>query len=422
MFARLAERLGEALGRLRGRGRFDPQEVEECLRQIRLVLLEADVHFRVARDFVERVRERASREESLSSLTPYQQVLRWVYEELVALLGPEEPLRLPGNRPGIIFLCGLQGAGKTTTAAKLGLHFARRGQKALLLALDRRRPAAGEQLAVLAGKAGLPCRGFEALEEGVAELARRLGCGVVIADTAGRWQVDRELMEELVVWKEKLRPDEMLLVVDAMTGQQALPVAMEFHRHLQLTGAILTKAEGDARGGAALSFRAVTGCPIKFLGVGEKIEDLEPLRPERLARRILGMGDVEGVVEKVQEVVRPEEAARLARGQFTLEDFRDQLRRFQNMGPLGELFQLFPRWRKAVPAGELGEKGMQRALAIIDSMTPEERRNPGLLNASRRRRIARGSGTSVEEVNRLLRAYEEVQRLVKTMRGKGRRW
>jgi len=422
MFARLAERLGEALGRLRGRGRLDPQEIEECLRQVRLALLEADVHFRVARDFVEKVKERVSREEPLSSLSPHQQVLRWVYEELVALLGPEEPLRLPGNRPGLIFLCGLQGAGKTTTAAKLGLYFARRGQKALLLALDRRRPAAREQLSILAQRVGLPCRGVEALEEGVEPLARRLGCGVVIADTAGRWQVDRELMEELVLLKERLGPDEVLLVVDAMTGQQALPVALEFHRHVGLTGAILTKAEGDARGGAALSFRAVTGCPVKFLGVGEKVEDLDPFRPERLARRILGMGDLEGMVEKVQGVVRPEEAVRLARGQFTLEDFRDQLRRFQSLGPLGELFQMFPRWRKAVPAGELGEKGMKRALAIIDSMTPEERRDPGILNASRRRRIARGSGTSVEEVNRLLRAYEEVQRLVKTVRGKGRRW
>lgn len=422
MFARLAERLGEALGRLRGRGRLDPREVEECLRQVRLALLEADVHFRVARDFVEKVRERVSREAPLSSLSPHQQVLRWVYEELVALLGPEEPLRLPSHRPGVVFLCGLQGAGKTTTAAKLGLYFARRGQKALLLALDRRRPAAQEQLSVLAQRLNLPCRGFEALEEGVESLARRLGCGVVIADTAGRWQVDRELMAELAFLKERLKPDEALLVVDAMTGQQALSVALEFHRQVGLTGAILTKAEGDARGGAALSLRAVTGCPIKFLGVGEKVEELDPFRPERLARRILGMGDLEGMVEKVQEVVRPEEAVRLARGQFTLEDFRDQLRRFQSFGPLGELFQLFPRGRKTVPWGEIGEKGMRRALAIIDSMTPEERRDPEILNASRRRRIARGSGTSVEEVNRLLRAYEEVQRLVKSMRGKGRRW
>jgi signal recognition particle subunit SRP54 len=388
-----------------------------------LALLEADVHYGVVRDFLDRVRERAVGREVLQSLTPGQQVVKIVFEELTQLLGGTgSGLASAGRAPSVILLVGLQGSGKTTTAAKLATLLKGQGRMPLLVAADTRRPAAAEQLCVLGAKAGIevftdPRASALRVSQGAVEYARARGFEPVLVDTGGRLHIDDDLMAELKDLKEAMHPVETLLVVDAMTGQDALNAATAFHQALDLSGFVFTKLEGDARGGAALSVRAVTGCPIKFVGVGEKLEALEPFHPERMASRILGMGDVLSLVERAEAAVDRAEAEALARKiqreTYTLEDFREQLTQVQRMGSIEEIIGMLP----GLPAGsggpQLDAKALTRTEAILNSMTAEERRNPGILNGSRRQRIAKGSGTSVAEVNQVLRQFQQTQQLMR---------
>ena len=434
MLDRLSQRLQDAFRRLRGRGKLSEADVDEALRSLRLALLEADVNFRVVKTFIGRIRERAVGQEVLSSLTPAQQVIKIVYEELTQLLGGEAAqLATAPEPPTVILLCGLQGSGKTTTASKLAVWLRRRGRRPLLVAADTQRPAAIDQLQVLGRQLDVPVfsRGTEPppaeiARDGLRE-ARRLGRDVVLVDTAGRLHVDEELMGELRRVHAAAAPQEVLLVVDAMTGQDAVNVAERFGAALPLTGLILTKLDGDARGGAALSLREVTGCPIKFVGVGERTEDLEPFHPERMASRILGMGDVLTLIEKAQEAAGEGQAERLARrlaeDRFDLEDFLEQLRQMRRMGPLDQLLGMIPGLgsARALKGAQVDEAALKRVEAIIQSMTPQERRQPDIINGSRRRRIARGSGTSVQEVNRLLKQFADTRKLIKRMVGAGGR-
>lgn len=429
MFEQLAARLQAVMKRLRGVGRLTERDVDDALREVRLALLEADVHYRVVKDFIARVRERAVGEAVLSSLTPGQQVIKLVHEELTALLG-ETPGRIAGaGSPTVVMLVGLQGSGKTTTAAKLARHLKGQGRRPLLVGLDTARPAAMEQLQTVAAQVEVPVVAdplaaadpVQMAEDGVAE-ARRRGCDVVILDTAGRLHIDEPLMRELARVKAAVRPHEVLLVVDAMTGQDAVRVAEAFAGRVGLDGLILTKLDGDARGGAALSARAVTGCPIKFAGVGEKLDALEPFHPDRMASRILGMGDVLSLIERAQRAVDADRARdleqKLRRAQFTLEDFLEQLKQVRRMGPLDQLLGMLPGAAQLKGAlGDVDPRGLDRVEAIILSMTPAERRQPQIIDSSRRRRIARGSGTSVQDVNRLLRQFEDTRRLMKQLAG-----
>ncbi len=432
MFEGLTQKLQQIFDRLGRRGVLTEADVDAVLREIRLALLEADVHYAVARDFLARVRERAVGAEVTRSLTPAQQVVRIVYEELVKTLGDPVPIRLSGSPPHIVMLVGLQGSGKTTTAAKLALRLRKSGQRPLLVAADVYRPAAITQLEVLGRQLGIPVyqEGPDADPVALARrslrVAREQGHTLVILDTAGRLHIDEEMMQELEAIRDAVRPGEILLVADAMTGQDAVRAAEAFHRRLGLTGLILTKLDGDARGGAAISIRAVTGVPIKFIGVGEKPDQLEPFQPDRLASRILGMGDVLALIEKAQEAVEAEKAAEMARkltrAEFTLEDFREQLRMVRKMGPLSQLLELLPGYQQIARmiSPEDADRQFKRIEAIINSMTPEERRNPEIINASRKRRIARGSGTTVQEVNQLLNEFRQLQRLMKQMKsGRG---
>ncbi len=432
MFENLSDRLQAIFGRLRKRGVLREADVDEVMREIRLALLEADVHYKVVRDFIARVRERAVGAEVSQALSPAQQVIKIVYEELVATLGEPGRLELKGPAPYVIMAVGLQGSGKTTTVAKLARHLKERGHLPLMVAADTYRPAAVTQLEVLGRQLGLPVysEGVEPdppsiCARGVQE-ARRRGYDVVILDTAGRLQIDDEMMRELEAVARQVRPVEILLVADAMTGQEAVNIASGFHQRLGLTGLILTKIDGDARGGAAISMRAVTGVPIKFLGTGEKADALEPFHPERLASRILGMGDVLTLIERAEAAFDAEQARRMAEkiqeAEFDLEDFLEQLRQVRRMGPVTQILEMMPGMGKV--AGTVDPKEAERQLrrveAIILSMTPEERRNPRILNASRKRRIARGSGTTVQEVNALLNQYRQMQRMLKQMtRGRG---
>ncbi len=432
MFENLSERLQGIFGRLRKRGILREADVDEVLREIRLALLEADVHYRVVRDFIARVRERAVGAEVHQALSPAQQVIKIVYEELVATLGEPGRLELKGPAPYVIMAVGLQGSGKTTTVAKLARHLRERGHFPLMVAADTYRPAAVTQLEVLGRQLELPVysEGVKAdppaiCVRGVQE-ARRRGCDTVILDTAGRLQIDDEMMAELESIARQVRPVEILLVADAMTGQEAVNIAEGFHKRLGLTGLILTKIDGDARGGAAISMRAVTGVPIKFLGTGEKADALEVFHPERLASRILGMGDVLSLIERAEAAFDAEQARRMAEkiqeAEFDLEDFLEQLRQVRKMGPVTQILEMMPgmgRMAASVDPKE-AERQLKRVEAIILSMTPEERRNPRILNASRKRRIARGSGTTVQEVNALIAQYRQMQRLLKQMsRGRG---
>lgn len=431
MFEGLTQKFQRIFDRLGRRGVLTEADVDAALREIRLALLEADVHYTVVRDFLGRVRERAVGAEVARSLTPAQQVIKIVYEELVKTLGAPASIRLAGSPPHIVMLVGLQGSGKTTTAAKLALRLRKTGQRPLLVAADVYRPAAITQLEVLGQQLNIPVyhEGPEADPVAIARnslrFAREQGHTLVILDTAGRLHIDDEMMRELEAIRDAVRPEEILLVVDAMTGQDAVRAAEVFHQRLGLTGLILTKLDGDARGGAAISIRAVTGVPIKFLGVGEKPDQLEPFQPERLASRILGMGDVRALIEKAQEAVEAEKAAemarKLARAEFTLEDFREQLRMMRKMGPLSQLLELLPGYQQLarLVSPEEADRQFKRIEAIINSMTPEERRNPEIINASRKRRIARGSGTTVQEVNQLLNEFRQLQRLMKQMKSGG---
>ncbi len=429
MFDALGDRFRAVFSTLRGEVRLTPETVESALRQIRLALLEADVNFKVVKAFVDRVRDRAVDRAVLASLTPAQQVVGIVREELLALFGEEAPrLKATSRRPQVVMLLGLQGSGKTTTTAKLGRWLAGQGRHPLLVSTDVRRPAAITQLNVVGGEAGLRVHDpadtpdpAERARSAVAQ-ARALGCDVVIVDTAGRLHVDDPLMAELESIAAVVEPSDRLYVGDAMTGQDAVRSAGEFHQRIGVTGIVLTKMDGDARGGAALSIVAVVGVPIVFSGVGERLDDFEPFRPDRVVSRMLGMGDVLTLVERAEQAVTRERAQeveqRLLRDQLTLDDLREQLAMVRRMGPLDQLMGLIPGMN-ALPGGkpEVDPRELSRTTAIIDSMTPEERRRPVLIDGSRRKRIARGSGVSVEAVNRLLRQFAQMRKMLKTVRG-----
>jgi signal recognition particle subunit SRP54 len=434
MFEALTQRLEAIFDRLRGAGRLTEQNIQEALREIRVALLEADVNFKVVRSFVEQVREKAVGRDVLQSLTPGQQVVKIVHGELVELLGgAAHRLAMAPRPPTVIMVLGLQGSGKTTSVAKLGRHFQREGFRPLLVAADIYRPAAIQQLRVLGEQLGLPVHGTEGRPP--AEIAREAvdqaaaqGWNPVLLDTAGRLHIDEAMVEELKVLRREVKPHQVLLVVDAMTGQDAVTMAQRFHQDVGYDGVVLTKLDGDARGGAALSIRAVTGKPIVFCGVGERVDALESFHPDRMASRILGMGDVLSLVEKAQATVDAEKAEELAQkireDSFTLEDFAEQLRQLRKMGPLDQILDMVPFLKGAkVGPTELDaeSRDLGRFEAIIGSMTPGERRTPGIIIGERRARIARGSGTSVQDVNRLLKQYAQLRKMMKDMKGMGGR-
>jgi signal recognition particle subunit SRP54 len=429
MFESLSARLQDISQRLRGKARITEADLDVALREIRLALLEADVNFKVVKDFVARVRERALGSDVLTGVNPGQQIVKVVHDELVEVLGGAQHRLGLDTKPAVLMLVGLQGSGKTTTAAKLAVRLRREGKRCLLVAADVYRPAAVDQLVQLGDQIGVEVHtrpvGTPALEVARSglEVARQRNVDVVLLDTAGRLHVDEAMMDELVRISGAVTPSETLLVVDAMTGQESVRVAEAFHAKLPVTGLVLTKMDGDARGGAALSIRAATGLPVTFLGTAERTDGLEPFHPDRLAQRILGMGDIVSFVERVQETVDTDEAERAAQrlmeNRFTLEDFRSQLNQIKKMGPIGQLVGMLPgASQMAGAAQEAVDSGqMAKIEAIIDSMTPQERRHPELIKASRRRRIALGSGTSTAEVNRLLKQFAEMQKLMKMFAG-----
>jgi signal recognition particle subunit SRP54 len=427
MLEALSTRLGAIFDRLSNRGRLSETDVAEVLREVRIALLEADVNLSVAKDFVNAIKERAVGADVLQSLTPGQSVIKIVHDELVQLLGGAEArLQFSDAPPTVYMLVGLQGSGKTTHAGKLALRLKEQGRRTLLVAADVYRPAAIEQLKTLGRQIDLPV--FEQgtgdpvkiARDGVAE-ARRLGIPTVIIDTAGRLQIDDKLMNELAAIKAAVNPKEILFVADAMTGQEATAVAKGFNERLAITGVILTKMDGDARGGAALSIHKITGAPIKFVGVGEKLAALEPFYPDRLASRILGMGDVLTLIEKTQSVYSEEQAKDLAqklrKNDFTLDDFLDQLRQVRKMGSMNDIMKMIPGLSKAMPNVDIDEADVKRVEAIICSMNRRERARPDILNGSRRKRIAAGSGTQVADVNRLVKQFEASRQLMKQMGG-----
>ena len=430
MFANLAEKLQRTLKNLRGKGKLSEKDVDAAMREIRLALLEADVNFKVVKDFVASIRERAVGQEVLSSLTPGQQVVKIVHQELTRLMGQEQSrLATAPHPPTVIMMVGLQGSGKTTTAVKLALQLKKGGRNPLLVAADIYRPGAVQQLEILSQSVALPCyshSGATPVEicTGALKQAFREGNDHVIIDTAGRLHLDEAMMQELKEIKAAVKPAEVLLVVDAMTGQDAVNAAAAFHESVGLTGIILTKLDGDTRGGAALSVRAVTGKPIKFVGMGEKLDALEPFHPDRMASRILGMGDVLTLIEKAQTNIDLKEAERLAKNleknKFDLNDLLEQMKQLRKMGPLETVLSMIPGVGGKISEEDaaLGEKNLRQIESIIYSMTPEERSKPDIINPSRKRRIAAGSGTKVEDVNRLLKQHRDMQRLFKQMTGK----
>lgn len=433
MFENLTERLDNVFSQLRRRGKLSEQDVDAAMREVRLALLEADVNYGVVKDFVARVRERAVGFEVSKALNPGQQVVKVVNEELIQTLGPPERLNLSGSRPRILMLVGLQGSGKTTAAGKLARLLRSQGERVMLVACDPYRPAAVRQLETIGERLDVPVH----YEAGVSppELAARArdkgrsgGYSVIILDTAGRSQLDDELMTELQAISGSVEPVETLLVVDAMIGQEAVNVARGFSEAIPLTGLVMTKIDGDARGGAAISIRSVTGVPIKFLGTGEGLDAIEVYDPTRLSSRILGMGDVIGLIEKAEaaldEKQAQEQAEKLMSGEFTLEDFAQQLKQLRKMGPFGQLMDMLPGGMGQVTRQidpQDAEKQLSITEAIINSMTRQERRRPDILNASRRRRIAQGSGTKVQDVNRLIKQFREAQRMFKRLKKSGMR-
>lgn len=431
MFDNLTNRLQDVFRNLRGQGRLTEQDVDAALKEVRRALLEADVNFKVVKDFMGRVREKALGQDVLESLTAAQQVIKFVRDEMVELLGESDPKLAASPRPPtVILLAGLNGAGKTTTAGKLALRYRTEGKKPLLVAADVHRPAAAQQLSVLAGQVGvevhLPGPGNSAVQvtnDGV-EKAKRQFYDPVIVDMAGRQHADEDLMRELAEVSKAASPVEVLLVLDAMTGQDAVNTALEFGKHVPVTGFVLTKMDADARGGAAISIREVTGKPIKLVGVSEKMDGLEPFHPDRMAGRILGMGDVLSLVEKAESAFTEEQARdiqeKLLHATFGFDDYLEQLRRMRKMGPLDQVLGMIPGLGANMPkmdhlAGS--EREMDRTEAIIQSMTPMERRDPSLINGSRRRRIALGSGTNVQDVNRLLKQFTDMRRMMRQFSG-----
>ncbi len=431
MFETLTDRLQNIFDQLGRHGKLTEEDVDRALREVRLALLEADVNLKVAKEFIKRVKERAIGAEVTKSLTPAQMVIKIVHEELITTLGEAGRLNLSGASPRVIMLVGLQGSGKTTTAAKLALHLRRQGRRPFMIAADTYRPAAVDQLVTLAKQANIPywqegttVAPPEICKHGLAE-AKKQDASVVLIDTAGRLQIDDTMMRELQAIKELTAPADILLVADSMTGQEAVRIAEGFNEKVGLTGLILTKVDGDARGGAAISMREVTGVPIKFLATGEKLDALEVFYPERLASRILGMGDMLSLIEKAESTFDQKEAEKLQRkmmrNEFTLEDFLQQMQQVKRMGPIAQILDMIPgmgRLSKEVDLSGADDQ-FRRVEAIIRSMTPQERRNPRILNASRKRRIAAGSGTEVQDVNTLLKQFRDMQRLMQQI-GKGR--
>lgn len=431
MFDQLTNRLDEIFHSLKRRGKLSEKDVETAMREIRLALLDADVQYGVVRDFVSRVKERAVGQEVSKALNPGQQVVKIVHEELIHTLGEPTPLKTAEDRPLVILLAGLQGSGKTTAAGKIARLLKKKGERVLLIAADPYRPAAVEQLKILGDQLSIPVFSDQSLQppqlaKEALRQAQLSDSTVVILDTAGRSQIDEDLMEELHAVQEACSPDEILLVVDAMIGQEAVNVAKGFIDAAPITGLIMSKMDGDARGGAAISIQSVTGVPIKFLGTGEGLEALETYDPARLASRILGMGDVIGLIERAEETIDEETARqqteRLLSGEFTLEDFSKQLSQVMKMGPIGKLMGMLPgefgKMSQSVDPQE-AEKRVRKTQAVIQSMTPAERQNPKILNASRRKRIAAGSGTQVYDVNQLVKQYRDMQKLFKQLKKSG---
>jgi signal recognition particle subunit SRP54 len=433
MFENLTQRLEDVFKGLRRRGKLSESDVDAAMREVRLALLEADVNYAVVKDFVGRVRERAIGQEVSKALNPGQQVVKIVHEELIKTLGPAERLNLTGPRPRTLMLVGLQGSGKTTAAGKLARILRSQGERTMLVACDPYRPAAVRQLETLGERLNVPVV-FEAgvkppdLAVTAVDKAQKGGYSVVILDTAGRSQLDDTLMDELRAIESKVHPAEILLVVDSMIGQEAVNIAKGFRDAIPLSGLMLTKMDGDSRGGAAISIRSVTGVPIKFLGTGEALDAIEAYDPDRLSSRILGMGDILGLIERAEaaydEKDARDQAEKMMSGDFSLEDFATQLRQLRKMGPLGQIMEMLPGGmgqlaRQVNPQD--AEKQLKLTEAIISSMTRQERRNPDLLNASRRRRIASGSGTQVQDVNRLMKQFRDAQRLFKTLKKSGMR-
>src|SRR5580692_2348346 len=431
MFDNLSEKLQRVFKNLRGEGKLSAENMEAALREIRVALLEADVHFRVAKQFIEAVKEKAMGQDVLTALSPTQQVVKIVRDEMVKMLGQHQArLRTANEPPSVFMIVGLQGSGKTTSTGKLARWLSKNDHSPLMVSVDVYRPAARKQLSVIARELKLPIYEGTPEETKPAELARsarkeavQTGRDVLLVDTAGRLHIDEELMTELSQLKDLLNPTEILFVAGAMTGQDAVKSADEFHKRLGITGVILTKMDGDARGGAALSIRSVTGQPLKFVGVGEKSDALEPFHPDRAANRILGMGDILSFIEKASEQIDQKKAVEMQRklidNEFTLEDFRDQLRQIRKLGPISGLLDMMPKMGmlKDLQNVKVDEKEINRVVAIIDSMTPKERFNHMIINGSRRRRIAKGSGTSVQEVNQLLKQYAQARKMMKSLSG-----
>jgi signal recognition particle subunit SRP54 len=433
MFDNLSDKLQRVFKTLRGEGKLSAENMEAALREIRVALLEADVHFRVVKQFIEAVKEQAMGQEVLTALSPAQQVVKIVRDEMVKMLGTHQAkLRMANDPPSVFMIVGLQGSGKTTSTAKLARWLSKNGSSPMMVSVDVYRPAARKQLSVLARDLKLPIYEGAPEETQPLELARsarkeaiQTGRDVVLVDTAGRLHIDEDLMTELSQLKETLNPSEILFVADAMTGQDAVKSADEFHKRLGITGVILTKMDGDARGGAALSIRSVTGQPLKFVGVGEKPDALELFHPDRVAQRILGMGDVLSLIERVEETIDQKQAEEMQRklieDDFTLGDFRDQMKQIRKLGPLESILGMMPQvgMMKDLKNVKVDENEINRLVAIVDSMTPKERSNHMIINGQRRKRIAKGSGTSVQEVNNLLKQYAQMRKMMKSLTGGG---
>lgn len=432
MFDTLGSRLQAVFASFRAEVKLSPEVVERGLREIRIALLEADVNFKVTKAFIDRVRDRAVGRDVLESLTPAQQLIGVVRDELISLFGkPQEGLTDSANRPRVVLLVGLQGAGKTTTTAKLGRWLTKKGFHPLLVSTDIRRPAAIEQLSILGHSGALRVHVANGISDpisravGAVKNAREMGYDVVLVDTAGRLHIDEELMGELKAIRSAVNPTDVFFVADAMTGQDAIKSAGEFHAQMGVTGVVMSKTDGDARGGAALSVVSVVGVPVVFAATGERLEDLELFRADRLVSRMLGMGDVLSLVERAEQAIEPDEAVemvgRLRRNNFTLEDLRNQVKALGRMGPLNQVMNMIPGLGKLAPSPEGVDKAqLGRVVAIIDSMTPSERQKPNIINGSRRLRVARGSGTSVQEVNRVMKQYGEMRKMLKVVSGSGR--
>lgn len=431
-FEGLSDKLSAVFKKLKNKGKLTESDVKTAMREVRLALLEADVNYKVAKDFVAKVSERAVGAEVLESLTPAQHVIKIVNEELTALMGESNArINYSSKIPTVIMMVGLQGSGKTTHSGKLALHFKKMGKRPLLVACDVYRPAAIDQLKVVGGQIDVPV--FEMGQIDPCEIAKKAiahakdyGNDIVILDTAGRLHIDTELMDELLRLKEQFHPEEILLVIDSMTGQDAVNVAQSFNEKLGITGVILTKLDGDTRGGAALSVRAVTGAPIKFTGIGEKLTDLEPFYPDRMASRILGMGDVLTLIEKAEEQLDAKKAEEMAKklgeSSFDMNDLLEQMKQVRKMGSLSQIVSMLPGAKKKLSdeEAEQGEKQLVRTEAIINSMTKKERAKPSIISAQRKKRIAAGSGTKVEDVNRLLKQFEQMQKMMKQLSGNGK--